>query len=90
MFLFFLHCVDCVFVYTSCIWCVLGVCMLFMVDIDLIDRVRGDCLCDKCVLLLSLSLSVSVCLVCVCVCVCVHCTCVHVHVHVMCMFMASD
>ena len=77
-----------VFVYTSCIWCVLGVCMLFMVDMDLIDRVRGDCLCDKCVLLLSLSLCE--CVPGVCVCVCVHCTCVHVHVHVMCMFMASD
>ena len=66
------------FVYTSCIWCVLGVCMLFMVDIDLIDRVRGDCLCDKCVLLLSLSLCECVPGVCVCVCVCI--------VHV-CMFM---
>ena len=42
-----------------CIWCVLGVCMLFMVDIDLIDRVRDrDCLCDECVLLLSLCVRV--------------------------------
>ena len=74
-------------VHAYCIWCVLGVCMLFMVDIDLIDRVRDrDCLCDECVLLLSLC--VSVCLLSVCVCVCVYCICVYVHV--MCMFMTYD
>ena len=40
VFLFFFHYVDCVFVHAYCIWCVLGVCMLFMVHVDLIDRVR--------------------------------------------------
>ena len=54
-----------------CMWCVLGVCMLFVVGIALIDRVRDrDCLCDECVLLLSLLcacvLVVSVCVLYMC------------------------
>ena len=54
---FFIVLIVCV--HTHCTWCVFGVCMLFMVDIDLIDRVRDrDCLCDEFVLLLSLCVSV--------------------------------
>ena len=58
---FFIMLIFACVLHAYCIWCVLDVCMLFMVDIPvaLIDRMHDrDCLCDECVLLLSLCVSV--------------------------------